>query len=469
MAALLKLNERDDFNSDITLLDLLAFASGFDLAWPAWTPKVTSGDGKPVKEVIPLIVRGNTRDALAACVHTLDTMIRKMANVSSPVERYQVWLQAQLDGETGKRQVQVLGMTYELSGSPYESKATDGYYYQSLSLIITRLPYWESDAHVSYTLATLNCVGGTADYTTYGGSPGAVTGDEAGRLGLVSFEGEAIGGPLYKFWLGFRSERYGLRANFQPYWSLRKAVAVDTDTTGGTTNADATAKDGYKTITTFATVATLLRRVTIRVVDVSGANYNDQGGMFTVLLRAKLSAAGAVRVRMADGLYPAGGPMTGSVRGRVPISSTSWNFYELGNVQMPSPGRLISGSRLLLNYALGIDAERVSGACSLDMDCLVMIPNDEGFVYADGGAVQLVAADTKPLYVQHFADGTKLSVGMVSNAPQTLGTPSINGGAPIGNGIVVIAGQRQTVSTLADTVGLLVNVYRRWRSIRGVA
>jgi len=467
MAAILKLIQREALGGAMTSLDLLAFASGFDLEWPAWVPKVTDGSDKPVKEVIPLLVRGSSRDTRADCINLIDDMIRYRRQSSSEVDKYGVWLQVQMDGEPAARRAFLKDLTYEYEGSPYEGAASDGYYYQKLSLVATRMPLWEDDTLVLYSgITNVNCVGGTFDYTTDGGSPGAVTGTDPARLALICLLGASGGGgPINKFWCGFRTNRFYDRTYFQPYWSLRKSVLFDTDTTGGTSHADATAKDGYKTITTFATVATLKRRATCRVEDVT-TNYISQRGSYCILLRAKLSGSGVVRMRLADGIYN-GYEMSGRVQSRVPITSTTWQLYELGSVKIPTPGKITySGAGQMRSYAMGIDAERVSGSCNLEMDCIVLIPNGEGFFYTDGGTVMYTGDNWMYLFDQ--PDNTKDSIAFSNGIVCNIGAPVINSGLPIGNGILVLAGMCQAISVVGDYINMELWIYRRWRAERGV-
>lgn len=470
MAAVVSLVRRDDFVSDVDSLSFMGYTDGIQLAESGWVPAVPSENDPSLAEALTLRVRGSSADNLAAKLQGLDEKIRQVARYGDPQEMYGVWLRAQQLGETGARQALVLSA--RRSAVPmWEAAARDSFLVHTYGLALERTPWWEDDSAVVYGLTGLSTVGGMDDYTTYGGSPGALLGDYAARLAAIDFDGESGGGgPLTKFWMGFRTERFGARANFQPTWSLEKGAAFDTDTTGAHTNADANAKDGYKTITTFATVATMLRRATIRVSDVT-THPTDQRGTYLVLLRAKLSSAGTVNVRLADALYST---TTFAARDRVQITSTSWQFYEMGTVKIPSPGRVISGLDLLSNYALGVDAEQIggtSGTPALHCDCLVLIPVGEGWCSADIGhatlGVQFSGSDTQPLYLQDRADGTKASVWVSGGKPKILGVPRISGGLPQGSGILVVAAQRNAVSTLADTLTVNMQVYRRWDTLRG--
>ena len=122
-------------------------------------------------------------------------------------------------------------------------------------------------------------------------------------------------------------------------------------------------------------------------------------------------------------------------------------------------------------YAMAIDAERVSGTPSLDLAELILIPVTEGFVASDtgGGGVEYVAADERPLDVQHRPEGRIDAIYNSGDIPQYLGSPTLVGGLPnhSAGGILVVAGQRLASSVLADTVSLTLKVYQRWAQLRG--
>jgi hypothetical protein len=231
-------------------------------------------------------------------------------------------------------------------------------------------------------------------------------------------------------------------------------------------------KAGYYTVTTFVTES-LTRRVTIRISDIT-TNYTDQRGRFLVLLRAKNSAAGTTRVRLADGIYNVTNPKLSQyrVQSRVPITSTDWQLYEMGTVQFPSTGRLIYGMSYLQNVAMGIDAERIDGSCDLHMDSLFLIPIDEGFVYADGGDVLYAASPSHPFLTVQNLPGGGVDCNMFfksggSNYPTNTGSASISGGLPVGDGMAVLCAQRISSSVYGDEARLLMRVYQRWKTLRG--
>jgi hypothetical protein len=187
-----------------------------------------------------------------------------------------------------------------------------------------------------------------------------------------------------------------------------------------------------------------------------------------VLLRAKLTAGSTViNVRLSTGFS---GASTFSALERVTISGTEWVLYELGLALIPESGRLISGTSYVSLQALRIEAERISGTASLDLDCLILIPYDEGFVYANGGQVVYAGGDERPVYVNRSADGATTAIGF------TGGTPNFNdiecnviGGMPVGVTYGVLAASRAGSAVLADTLSVTCKAYHRHSTLRGAA
>lgn len=472
MAVVLKLIRRNDFVTPGDELSLVSYTDGWSLPNDGWQQGIDGDDGTVV-ETLTLICRATSHNDLALKLQALDLKIAQVGMYArEDAELYGVWLAAKMDNETGTR--------YALIRSARRSEAPlwtreamqlgVGYHFLvSYTLSLERMAAWEAGPSFQVISETaINCVGGTSDY-------GAVTGDLPARIASMEFIGvSGVTGPLIKFWMGFRTDRFGTRANFQSYWSLRKGIAFGPDSEGGTgaENVDAQAKDGYRANTTFATNATMVQRVLVIAASVT-ATPLDQRGRYLVLLRAKLSAAGTVRVRLGDGLYGAGVavPPTLNTRARVVITSTSYQFYEMGTVQIPSPGRGFSGAQLFDDYAMAIDAERTSGSAALHMDCLVLIPIAEGSVVvsmvpaAAGEGVYTVT--DQGLSIFNLPDGSTEAFHTHGAIPWTAAEPKLSGGVPVGSGLVVMAGQRDGVSTLADTVEIDIEAIKRWNTLRG--
>lgn len=468
MAAQLKLVKREDMGSDVDSIDLLDAANGLALANDGWipnTPDKLASLFATVQEAMTLRVTGTSQDNLAAVLQALTDKKQQAEWYSNEYERYGVWLRAQLDTETGARQALVKTLKHRPNGDFFSPGARYGYKLIEHILGIERVGLWEAPSYVGYSLSSpyqILPIGGKVDYGTggLGTNHGPVPGDVPARIPFLSVLPHS-GTPIYQLWIGFRSDRLGDRSKFQSTWGLRRASSFGADTTGGTSNFDVQAFDQYKTVTTFATTPGLARRVTIRLSDVT-PDILEQRGEFQVILRAKLSSAGVVRVRLADGLYGSTGY---NLRPRVVIDKTNWYFYDLGLLKIPNTGRLIETTFIFSNLALGIDAERVSGTPQLQMDVLVQSPISEGSIYACDESATVTT--TNNLFVEQRPDGKVYgawSAGAATSWPRV----TVNQGLPIGNGIAVFTSQAVDQSSIDHRIDEF-NMYYipRWETLRG--
>ena len=103
--------------------------------------------------------------------------------------------------------------------------------------------------------------------------------------------------------------------------------------------------------------------------------FDDYAGTYSVLLRAKLSAAGDVDVEGAHG-YAGDTTFTPMGSGPQSLTSTSWQLIDLGQCVLP-PGRTLSdveNAWKMSNLSFEIFAQRVTGTPNLYMDALLLVP-----------------------------------------------------------------------------------------------
>ena len=455
MAAIVALVRRRDFSSDISSLSLLDYTDGFNLPLEGWIQAVAGGDAE-VSEAMTLYVEATSHNDLAAKLKPLDDKILEVGWHADGVERYGVWLRTQLTDEAHARQALVTGMRCEPVVSFYGPLVAPGNFVRGYNLALERTPWWEALVHIT-AIIPLNCTGGLADYS----DPITVSGTIPARIARTSFLGVSGSGPLYEFWMGFRSNRFGDRANLATVWDLGADGTGSNDTT--TSIADATAHDGYRAQCTFAGDETELLRIQASLQSAT-TDYEDQRGSYTVLLRAKVDASTTCHARLKDGfLY------TSAIRAqqRVKITSTSWFLYALGTVDIP-PSRGILTANFLRQYGFEIYASRTAGSGDLHMDCFILIPRAEGSLHVAGAAVTYSLGDLRPATVTMTADGRTDGWSYQSNLPiATLTVEPDRYALPVGDGSVIIAGQRETEHDLNDGVNLSLSFYRRWRTLRG--
>lgn len=468
MARQLKLVRLDDFISDIDSIDL--FAGGYSLAEDGYTPMVAPLGATSVHEVITLKIQGSSKDNLATLIQAVDAKIKQVQWwLDDPgIERYQVWLRVQQDNETNARQAQIVNILPPDKIRVFQPEEYNNNYIGEYSIGIERTPYWE--APYTYPTTTgmdnLNIIGGTATLSE------TINGDVPARLARLTVVTDSSSGRVSDFWAGWKTSRFGASANFIPVWELHNGAEMDVDTTAV---ADATAYDGTKITTTFSADATLILREKILVSDVTTAHSGvlaDQRGSYLVLLRAKMSDTSIARVRLAAGQFSGSKFNSPVYRSRIVISGTGWNLYEMGNIKIP-PSRLPVGYTFP-NFALGFYAERISGSGSLDMDCAILIPIDDGAVKMEctgglqGGQIMEVyqAADDSLWSLAGFAVGDGRAIFSVVPKPQGYWSLPANGEKPV----IVIAATDNingTGNLNGKTVDLTYAYIPRWRTLRG--
>ena len=321
------------------------------------------------------------------------------------------------------------------------------------------------------------------DYTANGGAD--VAGDVPARpwpLTLAQYASmDTASRPPFemdKVWIAARSEnKHPGLASFVPILYCR-------DATPGT-SAAATA-DIYGTGYTGA-AATNIIRVTPgsatwfervgTTTDLGTANYGD----FLWLLRSRVSA-GTYEVKLrweTSAAQYLEGPV-------VSVTATSYSWHEMGVAQFPAYNRRAMGPTIYGetdandNWSLAIWARRTAGTGVLDLDCVGMLPVDEGALVADGINLYAAWRDTANQVYMGYAQGPSGDVQAVTidNQYRAVETPEAFGQLPIpvGDGRFIIFTNGTAVSSLTPFVGFqsgdTANLassqyYKRWLSLRG--
>lgn len=475
MACSIQFVRLDDFINDIDVLDLST--DGYSLAVDGYFPMAAPIGAKSVHEVITLKLQGSSKNDLAAMTQEIDEKIKQVQWwIDAPgVERYQVWLRVQLENETYPRQAQILNIQPPDKIRLFTPEERIDNYIGSYSLGIERTPFWEplnAPNQAATTISGIDTIGGIGTVVP------TINGDVPARLSKTIITVPDANNYQGEWWIGWKSSRLGNAANFVSVWSLRLSQYLNA-ASGVTSVADATAYDGNKLQCTFADATLVTRSITL-VSDVvsDSAKYLDQRGSYSVLLRAKLSGSGQARARL---LYSFGdGTLMFSpiYRSRVLISGTNWAFYDMGTVVIPSL-RIYAGNSLG-NAAIAIQAERISGASNLDLDCLVLIPNAEGSIHLTtvGGVNMIVGQGNVNIFqapdetISAYPDRT---VGGLVEVYFSMTYQSNRWGLPLttgGSSIVVFSGQQiggndTRISTKGKTSNLSFLYVPRWRTLRG--
>lgn len=471
MTVQLKLVRLNDFVADIDSVDLLA--SGYLLAANGYQPVVAPIGAKSVYETITLELQGSSTDDLASMVQDIDEKIRQVQWwIDNPgVERYQVWLRVQVDEESSPRQAQIISIQPADRVNVFSTVDTSEYHITEYQIGIERTPFWEHPYPYPSTTAitALSSCGGIAEMSE------TINGDVPARIAVMdpTPNGAAQFG---EYWIGFKSNRFGNPAKFEPVWSLSDSIYLDTDTSS---TADATAVNGNKLVCTFGTDETLTQRTITRINEVvaSSSEHADQRGSYAVLLRAKMSDTNSIAcvrmlysfadtLRILNPIYRARQTITS------PINSGYWMLYPMGTAVIPSM-RLSPGIEIS-TAAICLQAERISGSGNLELDCLVLIPIDDGGVHV-ASAMNENVTNGFYLHVIQDADGavrTFASSSTYVDYPSTIEPMNFTG--LIANNskpYIVVAGQKyvstSSQSVFTDDIDITYTYIPRWRTLRG--
>jgi hypothetical protein len=311
----------------------------------------------------------------------------------------------------------------------------------------------------------VSVLGGAVNYTD-------VVGDVPARLYYLEGDDPSI--TYDRFWFGFRSDARagGNAGNTVGLWEAEDGASAIADTA---TAVDATASPGAgasKMRCDFTNTETWARRFTIEMSDVT-ANYANQVGAYVVLARAQVTADSA-QMRLwqhsGDATVYRAGPV-------VEVDATVWNWYEMGTCEWP--GRNLHAMPAGLYAAgydesdsLSIEARRVSGSATLDVDCLVLIPCDEYFIECRSANFRIPGGDDR--LVVGVAPEDVASGACVDETNTQFHTlfpvTTIGTGIPVGDGRLFVcaavtdAGQAGIFSGNFDVE---VSTYPRWIYARG--
>jgi hypothetical protein len=458
MAMTLKLVRLDDFTSDIDSVDLTA--GGYSLALDGYQPTVAADGDYSVTESITINIQSTSTDALATLVQALDTKIKQIGwwIDDQGVEKYQVWLRVGLNGESNTRQAMLLSIKPPEQLPLFNRLIDNNFLLASYTFAIERTPYWEGAPITEVNKTGLNALGGSTALSA------AVNGDVPARLQRVKI---ATGSELMimsNAWIGFKTSRFGTAANFISRWGLSGGIYGD-DTSGA---SDSTASTGTRVVTTFAGTPGLEWRVNARLAVSASVNPSDQRGTYQVLLRARMNdSASKALVRIGYGFNI----NHLAYRARVVVSGSLWHLYEVGTVKIP-PYRTYNYNDLT-SFIIGVYAQRGSGTGSLYMDCLVLIPIDDGAIGVTtkpgsltgvGGTERIAVYQAPDGAIHGTHDWGSASHDIAVTQPQGSWSAPNDATAPL---IVVAADDYSFGSVLNDTVNVSYIYIPRWRTLRG--
>jgi hypothetical protein len=455
-----------------TSYDIQSGGTGFYLV--DWVPAIAEQDEMgnwpaSVFESMTFNSPASSQDALAGHFQKLHTILRVAHDFDGePMDVAPVYLQDQMASETNIRQALIRRGYARPNQGWHKPPVTPDAYMPSATLAIERTPFWEHTAASNTQAKDLHTIGGAWDY----GTTDNVLGDVPARIEKFAWDSNTGSGTLYEIWTGFRTNRFGNRANFVPQWQCKDGVS------GTDTSAVADAET-YSTNTaaqcTFATDTSMVIRSGITLTSVT-SNYADQRGRYKVLCRARTTGSRTYRLRMSEGFQ---GSTEWATHWRFVVNTSSYKFYPAGEIQIP-PQRFRRGSadstNLLRHYRLNIEAEvAAAGTGNLNMDLLLLVPISEGHCYISGAQIITTPLGPSPTYLYHEINGERSSV-----AWQYWGTEPSTGRPdtsplfdadewymPTGTGSLIVAAQQNGVSDKDDRITMSVDYFERWVTLRG--
>jgi len=449
------------------------FLQGLNSGWRTeqWIPRVAqiTGNRMPplVTETIDLLADATSHNALATDFQDLDNY-RWLAReyIKDRTQQHPVWLHAKTDDETGERRALVhdIEMNWRSEEVDDHGEWITDRDTARIRANIVRGPFWEdTTANTKTSDTSMSILGGVYDY-----SGTDVAGDAPARINALTISTDA---NLGQAWLGFRSaNKHGTLANFEPLWECEDGTGF-TDTAVTT---DATASPGgggnTKQQCDFATTATWAPRVIWTLSDIS-ANESDQYGRFVVLLRAKVAVGTTVEVKLGSGYI-----QSQVFNKIVQISNDDWAMYNLGYLDIPARDLHAFPTA---NYAdsfdsnayIYISARRTAGT-TLDLDCIVLIPADELFIYVP----DLYNINSGSNYYGVIAQAPEnewaaiMWEDAVTDNIQMISPVAVSGfGVPVGDGRMYgcFATRTSAENTYDDLYNASLSLIPRWYNLRG--
>lgn len=470
MSEILKLEDDSGNNYNLLSGSIRLERGGYDqkTASPAFDMEALPYGGTakfvrfpPVTEVIRVSAEDSADNILAAENEIQTLLERARGYFTDLLQPDAVWIYATSAGETIQPSTQESKRALVYHGSlalDMPDRFRGGFLGSAFwgKLSIARHPLWEDTEGGSISDLSLGLWDDTLDLTSHA----QYMGNAPARVGAVGISGWSADSHITKLWLGIRPTYEGI-TDFEPVWELEDGTN-GTDTTTQTVSG---ASSGDAKQVTFATSTDLERRVTIQLADAhSVSNYIHFMGRYLVLCRCKVDASTEVNLKMHHGFVDT----IYSAQEDAIIDNTAWQLIELGEVTIPPRGWRAAGSFFYNNlsgYAIGIDAERLSGTGYLYLDALYFIPSEHMITVDEmsDGFEPMLSVITTPddqLYcLVRSAAATSIPRLNPSLSPH-------NWYIPVDPGFCVLAAQPDTDHSLTETAQITFNYRPRWKMYR---
>ena len=388
------------------------------------------------------LLGNGTQSLTVALERTLDLIGSRSRNYGSDPNfvsnRY--FLIEQAEGEGNSRRA----LIYNLEVRPLSNEGFT--YLQNLNItryecVVTR-DEWESPTQRT-AITQANMASGDKKLI-------AAAGTLPGRIARVLLEpGSGIGTgatATTRHWFGIRPTYQGT-TGFVGEWNWASGTfGADTTETAGTVNIS------------FATVPTMVPRVTLKLSDIVGSNYNHFTGEYLLVMSAVIGGGGPARVgfRVSGDGVESETIYSGSTASLAQI-------FEVGTIRIPSQSiRDVSVS--LADVEIVFSAELIASTSSIAIDKVYAIPLKH-FCYLEGsldsadasGFVALhMHPESEPLQIN--SDGSVITLSADNRA-------IVNWQVPVEGGIFVYVGASAD-GVIRDGVDLTLDIFDRWAVYR---
>jgi len=466
---------------DFTLDLLNTSAEGISLAGgdDNWQPKeaefVVEGIPPNLVEELSLLARGTSQNSLAKVLNQWNDMRQLVARYEARMPGDKpVWLHAKLANETSERRALVRRIDSAITSSGISDTINANY--ARIAAAIERHPYWEGTARTAFPESTASGLAVEVPYGTVGGNVPA-------RIANFPFyiwydnNGTPTTTALGKLWAGVRTYGEPVSLLGEKFSPTIEAEHYSYSPYSSSRAADSNASGGTKVLLP----ATIIDPGWVPRLywqwEHLQANYSFdphlQAGRFLWLMRAKV-ASGKWNARFH---YRYSYDYSEGIRGpTVTISSSAWDYYEMGVQTVPLRDDHAHAETALMEdgaFQVELWAYATSGTASLEVDGIVMIPIEHGFMKIELAPTTGTAHE---IWVSYSPEDTPEAVVVapppyfsVANRPVL---EADNFYLPPGEGRIIVAYKRVVSATIGDslTVGsALSGYYQRYLSLRGSA
>jgi hypothetical protein len=451
----------------INSLSLIGGTDGFYLL--DWVPEVGDDDLPRPIETLTVAVEGSSHNDLADKISALDDFVQFVKDsISRPINPQVVRFEVKLDNETGERSSTVYKITSRFSRALNRPPVSPGNFIDEYVITIERDHWWEQHLYGAelFQLATgIGCPRTGTVLTDYGSkTDGDVGGTVKAKITSVQIRGDQSHAyNANEVWVGLRTDAIANdRTNFQPVWNCKDATQILGDCTLQSTS---TAISGSLYECDFTMQTILYPRNYLQLDDVTSYP-EDQRGTYLVLLRARCTGSETYTGRVDSGFYNPTDPVL-KAGPTFTIDQGSQFLYPAGYVSIPPARyaqRVDADANFLLSYCLVVNAGILSsGTGNLQMDALILVPVDEGFMYINNSWISSayntwVVTDAFGGITSHSWGGYTVESPIVSPIDWSL---------PLGKGAVVLIAQRSDEQNRDDSYGIDFLYSKRYRTLRG--